>query len=268
MTSPSKSSINPYAYQLRYGWNAWPGEDTRFPPRPSSLQEIVDLWETDGLRPLEWVWTPEGIQILFSTVPGVAPVELAQRAKGRLQHLLRKNGTPATFSRKVSAASVGNAHEQGVDNYLQQQLQGADFADPRYRDALAELAFQTSDFSLCDPIFTHSGRYVYALHVVFVTAERWRMPLKTATIVQKAFLNMSESSTWKIGKLSMMPDHVHLAIRGDPQWNPQAIVEALREATCTAAGTRGFWMPGAYMGTFGPYGMGAIRAKVRNEDSP
>lgn len=265
MSREKQSPHVPYAYQLRYSWSAWPSGQERFPPKPNpqSLQGLEKAWEADGLRPLEWIWTPEGIQILFSALPSVNPVFLAQRAKGRLQQLLRKEGTPVNFSRKVSVASVGNPREKTVEKYLQAQLDGGDFADPGYRNALADLAYEASDFSLTEPTPTHSGRYVYALHVVLVTADRWRMPSETAGRVRQSLLNLSEASSWKMGKLAMMPDHLHLALRGDPLQSPQEMAEALREASSAAVGTKGFLMPGAYLGTFGPYGMAGIRAKIK-----
>jgi REP element-mobilizing transposase RayT len=149
-----------------------------------------------------------------------------------------------------------------VDRYLEQQLHHGDFADSRYRDALADLSY--TDFSIkpTEPIMTKSGRYLLAYHYVFVTAGRWRMPRKTAEVIQTAFRKVSLDSQWKIGKLAMMPDHVHLAIKGVPESSPQDIGLRIQDECSRAVGTHGFWMPNWYMGTFGRYGMGGVRAAV------
>ena len=103
----SSSPSSRYAYQLRFSWTGWPSGDARFPDALSSeaRADLEQAWETDGFRALEWEWRSERIRILFSTRPEVSPVVLCQRAKGRLQHRLRQQGDPVTFSRKVSCAS-------------------------------------------------------------------------------------------------------------------------------------------------------------------
>jgi REP element-mobilizing transposase RayT len=219
---------------------------------------LESLWEKDGLRPLEWEWAPERIRILFSTRPDVFPVFLCQRAKGRLQHALRQEGTPVSFSRKVACDSVGNPNEPSVDRYLRDQLDGGDFADPKYRETLATLAFTNPDVKATCPQETSSGRYVFALHVVLVTADRVRLPSEQARKVRGSLEGMGG-----IARAAMMPDHLHVAVKGDPGRSPSEIVEEIREQTGRGVGTLGLWMSTSYVGTFGSYGMAAIRKRVR-----
>jgi REP element-mobilizing transposase RayT len=262
MHSPPSS---PHAYQLRFSWTAWPSGSSHFPEsRPASASdELSAAWESDGVRALEWEWTPERVRILFSTRPDVSPGFLCQRAKGRLQHALRKEGDPVEFSRKVSCGSVGNPREQAVDTYLARQLEGGSFADPKYRETLARLAYTNPDVDVTSVWETNRGRYVYALHLVLVTAERVRLPSVEMEKISGALKGERVAEGFEIGRVALMPDHIHLAVRGSPERSPLEIVEAVRDVTGRAVGTLGVWMPTSYMGTFGKYGMAAVRKGVR-----
>ncbi len=253
------------AYQLRYTWTAWPKENFSVESLPTHPlpQDLIGAWESDGLRPLEWHIDTNQLQILFSARPDITPKFLAARAKGRLQHVFRQQNLPCAFQRNFSLQSVGAPNASDINTYLQNQLQHGEFADPRYRDLLSGLAFTNPSVSLKAPIPSKSGRYILGYHFVFVVADRWRMPEKTASLIQKALVATSRKSAWKIAKLSLMPDHVHIAIRGEIDTSPLDISGQIREETSRAVGIFGFWMPTGYIGTFGHYGMGAIRKHSR-----
>lgn len=265
MNVSANSCRRPYAYQLRYAWSAWTREACPVDLLDTApfQAKLATAWEADGFRPLEWNATPGQIQILFSARPDLRPELLATRAKGRLQHALRQEQRTSAFRRHFGLVSVGAPNSDDVDAYLRDQLQHGEFADPRYRDALAELAYTDPDVHLQAPLPSKSGRYVLAFHYVFVVADRWRMPQSTAVRIRNGFLKASSGAEWKIAKLSMMPDHVHVAVRGAINRSPLEIGEEMREATCAEAGTHGFWMSTGYVGSFGSYGMGAVRAKRR-----
>jgi len=250
-----------HAYQLRYTWTAWPTKGTKLPESlsPPHLPALLAAWEGDGMRPLDIKWGADCIRILFSCKPDVAPVFLTQRAKGRLQHAWRSAGVSVDFSRKVSCASVGDANDEGVSRYIESQFQERHFADPRYREKLRELSEILPGIRLTEPLATRSGLYVYALHLVFVTANRWRMPPEKAVLLRESFRAAGNSRYYSAGRFAIMPDHVHLAVRGDPGASPLEIAMAIREETCGRLGMTAFWMPSGYLGTFGPYGMGGIK---------
>ncbi len=228
------------------------------------VEACESAWQRDGIRALEWSVMGDQIQVLFSTRPEVRPDVLAARAKGRLQHVLRGEEVTDSFKRNFCLQTVGGAKSADVDRYLREQLQHGDFADPRYREGLASLAYSDPGLVWDEEQQTGSGRYVLAFHLVFVTTGRWRMPWETAVKVQRALMNAAVDSVWRLAKLSMMPDHVHLAVKGGVSKSPVEIGEEIREVTSKAVGTAGFWMPTWYMGSFGKYGMGAVRAHPRD----
>lgn len=258
----------PHAYQLRYAWTCWTSRESSFPtPLPEQIIEsLPSLWETDALHPLEWEASRGQLQILFSARPEMAPAWIAQRAKGRLQHAFRTAGLPLELQRNFRLASVGAPRTAEVDSYLRSQLQHGDFADPRYRDALKHLSFDIPDAGLTSPIRSAHAEYVLAYHLVLVTADRWRMPSETAAKIASALRACAADRGGNIVKASLMPDHVHLAVKGQPAASPGDLLENIRRVSGNAVGTQGFWMPSGYLGTFGPYGMGAIRRRVRGRE--
>ena len=100
------------AFHLRYTWTGWPTDGTLFPKQPDELffQELDKAWATDCLKRILTQWSADQIQLAFSTTPSVSPTLFVARAKGRLQHALRLDGTPVKFSRKVSFRSIGDNH--------------------------------------------------------------------------------------------------------------------------------------------------------------
>ncbi len=251
---------SPNAFLLRYGWSAWPSSGTlpTLPP-PPFLQELGEAWNQDGIHLLEHRWQADTVQLLFSGAPDVAPVDLARVAKGRLQHALRKAGHPTDFSRKVAVRALGENTRETVETYVSGQLEHADLADPRYRDALKRHAVLNPDVKLDEPFSTNSGQYWYNLHVVLVTNSRWRMGENEARMLAQGCRAAAAEGGYGLAKMAVMPDHAHLAVRGHPEHSPNRIAQAFQATTAKAIGMMGFWKETFYVGTFGEYGMGAVR---------
>src|SRR5262245_8453197 len=106
------------AYQLRYGWTGWPSKGSfRADLLARVLPDIAPEWERDGLRVLETSLASEQLQLTLSTLPQVAPVTLAGRIKGRIQHHCRRRGHPIDFSRKLAVRSLGDPTRVQVEAY-------------------------------------------------------------------------------------------------------------------------------------------------------
>ena len=91
------------AYQLDwvYGlfWRKPPGELEWF-------EELRQLTEPDGIRLLQHTFEePNVSKLLVSTKPEVSPLKIAQRVKGRLQHLIRER-LPDAFKRNCADDSI------------------------------------------------------------------------------------------------------------------------------------------------------------------
>ena len=239
-----------HAFHLRYGWTAWPADGGAFPDAPDMP---VAAWKADGLRLLEQKTSREEIQLIVSAGPDIAPTDIARLLKGRLQHAFRSAGTPAVFSRKICLRAIGENTRTDVETYVRDQLIHAELADPRYRAALQAHAFVQKNVNLAEPSETNSGRYWYNLHVVLVTENRYQMSSETAGIIANA------CRVPGVAKCSVMPDHVHLAVKASPEQSPRAVAEFFQVTTAKAVRMLGLWKDTFYVGTFGEYGMRAVR---------
>lgn len=249
----------PLIHHLVYSWAGWPSAGT-FPPKPPSpfWARLSAAWQTDGVHLRSCAWSPEQIQLTFQAEPAVAPVFLATRVKGRLQHALRQEGAPVAFSRKVAVRALGDNRSPAVEAYLRNQTVRAELMDERYRATLRAAGFEDPGVELSAPTPTRSGRYWFNLHCVAVTAGRFR-------IGKEDFLDKVRSGVFawagetgcRLKAFAPMPDHVHVAARGDPERSPLELAEALwshlnRAAGCCLMGEN------VYAGTFSEYGTGAI----------
>lgn len=252
------------AFSLYYDWTGWPTAGTSLPSQTVAVvHEIAQLWESDGLHLLKPHATPDMAQILFSVTPQVSPTFLCQRVKGRLQHALCKCGTPADFSRKVSFRSLGENTSDVVENYIRGQVGKADFADPRFRETMRRFTVVSDKVRLTDPSESNSGRYWYNLHLVLVVAARYRItdPQQLGRFRDEAF-TMAEDAGHRIAALSVMPDHVHIALRGNIERSPEGIALEFQNGLARAAGCR-VWQDGFYVGTFSEYDLDVIRRIAR-----
>mgnify|MGYP001571649667 CR=1 FL=1 len=268
MTSPPGNALYTghnvrAAHVLRYDWTGWPTDGTAFPPQAAAaIQAAAPLWEQDGLHLLTPLVAPGKVQLLFSVTPHVSPTFFCMRAKGRLQYALRQAGAPVKFSRKVSFRSLGENTDEAVGNYIRGQVGKADLADPRFREIMRQFTLKNDDVRLAEPSESNSGRYWYNLHVVLVVADRFRItnPERLGRI-RDAALAVAAEGGHRIAALSVMPDHVHMALRGNIERSPAEIAMAFQNGLARAAGCR-VWQDGFYAGTFSEYDLDVIRRIV------
>jgi len=257
------STLRPPAYHLRYTGSGWPSTGL-FPhlPPPSFWEPLQTAWEADGLRMLERKWSPDLIQFTFSVRPQISPVIFTARVKGRLQHALRKAESPTEFSRKVAFRSIGANHRAEVENYIQAQVDKEQFVDPRFTELVKQFTVAVPAVDLAAPTATNSGRYWYNLHLVLIVQGRYR-------IADPDFLRTTHDWSFKIAtkkghtisRLAVMPDHLHIAMRGNIAHSPEEIALGFLNNLAFALGQRAHWEPCYYAGTFGEYDMGARRKK-------
>jgi REP element-mobilizing transposase RayT len=228
------------------------------------LEEIKPLWEKDGLRLLEHRWFGERVQLAFSTRPDVAPVLLAARAKGRLQYALRHAMADFPgFSRKVALRSVGDNTRQEVEAYIGRQVSKEHFVDPRFEEFMKQFTVQ-AEADLSQPRESSHGRYWYNLHLVLVAAERYRVVDRNRlTILRDGCRQIARKKHYQIASESVMPDHIHLALRGNIEHSPREVALAFQNNLAYLLGQVRFWNESFYVGTFSEYDMGAIRSGAR-----
>lgn len=251
------------AFQLRYAWTGWPS-GRAFASTPCEvLSTIKKDWEHDGLRLLESRWTISEVQLLFSARPHVLPVLLATRAKGRLDHALRTASLPVEFSRKGAVRSVGDNTRAEVEAYIERQVGKEHFVDPRFEHAMREFTVVNRSVDLSAPAASARGRYWYNVHLVLVVKERFRIvDLECLATIRDSCFRIADKKGYAISRLSVMPDHLHMALRGDHEQSPNEIVYAFQNNLAHALGQRHLWEDTFYVGTFGEYDMDAVRRRV------
>jgi len=249
----------PLIHHLFYSWAGWPTEGT-FPPEPptSFFEPLTAAWKMDGLTLRSCAWKPEQIQMTFQSEPSVAPVFLAARVKGRLQHALRQAGQPCRFSRKVAVRALGDNCSPAVETYLRKQAVRAELVDERYRATLKEAGFEERGVDLSEPSETNSGRYWFNLHLVTVTADRFRIGKEDFLAkVRSGIFAWAGETGCRLKAFSPMPNHVHIAARGNQERSPLELAEALWKSLNRAAGCC-LMGENVYAGTFSEYGVGAV----------
>jgi REP element-mobilizing transposase RayT len=241
-------------HRLHYSWTGWPS-GKRFSSAPLELiNETSALWRKDGLEVIESSWSPEQVRIFFAASPQVSPVLVASRAKGRLDHALRTAGLSIPLSRKVSVRALGENTRRDVEAYIERQVEREQFADPRFEQALQDLLFVDEKLDLSQPAASSHGRYWYNLHLVLVTEGRSRIhDVKRLRDVRDATLRIAAKKEHAISRLSVMPDHLHAALRPQITDSPLEVAHAYLNNLAYMLDSGRIWQDGYYLGTFGEY---------------
>jgi REP element-mobilizing transposase RayT len=249
---------------LRYTWCGWLSSGDVNALSDDNWNALDSAWETDGFHRLERKFVDDKILLTFSTRPNVTPVLLAARAKGRLEHALRNShDTSVAFSRKVAVRSIGENTTDDVEKYIHSQVRTEEFDDPRFAELLQRFTVEDSSVDLSVPSESRSGRYWYNLHIVLVTDGRWRIVDEASLrTIRDGSLRIAAKKGYAVSALSVMPDHLHLALRGAIDDSPADIALAFQNNLAYMLRKGAIWRPGFYVGTFGEYNMNAVRQAV------
>jgi REP element-mobilizing transposase RayT len=248
------------AHKLMLDWNGWVSEGTSY---PSATNEIIgqtaSAWIADGFKLNESRVHDNTAQLLFSVTPDVSPVLFSTRVKGRLQHAMRLAGEDVKFSRKVSVRCLGENTRGDVESYLSTQVPRGDFADERFRKRMEKYTVVKEDVNLAEPLASVRGRYWYNLHIVLVVAGRVRFAddALLSRLRDESFV-IGDGNGYGVKSVSIMPDHVHIAVRGNIEHSPKEIGLAFQNHLAGVVGCKA-WQDGFYVGTFSEYEAGIIR---------
>ncbi len=125
------------------------------------------------------------------------------------------------------------------------------------------------EVDLKQPSESLHGRYWYNLHVVLVAAKRDRITdRKNLATIRDGCFRIAAKKGHAIARLALVPDHLHLALRGNIEQSPQEIALGFQNNVAYLLGQVRIWDDGFYTGTFSEYDFGAIRAAIRREPRP
>ena len=248
-----------HAFFLRYGWTGWPSK-TSFGERPpkSFFDALRKSWKDDDIHLRDVRWSPELLRFRASVSPRVSPVHFTARMKGRLEHALRKGGYPCSFSRKTAMRTIGKNRRFTVENYVGNQVEREGFVDSNFRDRLEEFTISNDNVDLSTPVESAHGRYWYNLHIVL----NYRGDLRVIseqrlTTIREWCFRIADCRGYRLSSLSLMPDHVHLAIGGAIDDSPGEMAAAFMNNLAYAMGQKAIWQPSFYVGSFSEYDIGA-----------
>lgn len=247
--------VNP-AYHLRYLWTGWPAGGS-FATCPTPLLDTLeDDFQKDGVRLIEHRWTAELIQLTLSTSPTVSPALLAQHVKGRLDHAIRAANLTLPFSRKLDVRSLGENRRVDVEKYIREQVSRERFVDTGCEQRLKSYTVVNSNVDLIAPTASARGRYWYNLHVVLLAADQQRI----TTVAQLCLLRdavdaVAAMNGHAISSLALMPDYLHVELRGNIAHSPAEIGRCFQNNLAHAVGSHRVWADEFYVGSFGEYDM-------------
>jgi len=244
------------AYQLDWVYSLF----WRKPPGELEwLEELKKLTEQDGIRLLQHTFEePNVSKLLVSTKPEVSPLKIAQRIKGRLQHLIRER-LPDAFRRNYAIRSVGSTKRENLERYLQSQLRHHPMADARIVERFEKYQINNADVDLSQPSETAHARYWYNLHVAFVNEERWRdvRESRLATVRDMVVKASAAKAHW-LSRGAIVADHVHLIMRCGLSESPQEVALSYMNNVAYALGMKPDLQFSYFVGTFGEYDLGVI----------
>ena len=245
------------AFQLNWSyalfWRATAIDDSQW---KEALNESLS---TDGIRILMCQQRQANVtQLLVSTPPNVAPQFLAQRVKGRLQHLIRKK-MPGAFRRNYSLSTVGSTKRGKLESYVAQQIEHHRYADPRFRALLRRFQIVRADADLSQRQATSHALYTFNLHVVLEvqpgaaandepTLQAWR----------DMILRASQAKGRLLTRASVLPDHIHLLVGCQLDESPEQVALGYLNNLAYACGMKPVFRYSYYVGSFGEYDLGAI----------
>jgi len=117
--------------------------------------------------------------------------------------------------------------------------------------------------ALNQPSESNSGRYWYNLHVVLVVTDRARIRNEADFAkLDRALVATATKHDYQLAARAWMPDHVHMALRGNIAESPEEIALAFMNNTAFAMGQNAIWQHGFYAGTFSEYDVRALRGRV------
>ncbi len=251
-------------HNLHYGWTGWTNEACFPASSDAVVKQCAPLWFDDGLQLESCKIQQNEIQCLFKAIPQVSPVFCCARVKGRLQHAFRKNSSPIDFSRKIGFRSLGDNTREIVQKYIAGQAVKSDYIDPRFKEWLEKFNSKFERVNIAEPEQPSHGCYWYALHIVIVVKDR-RFPMTLSHTFEKVrftAIYISNEISCELAEISVMPDHIHMALRGNINLSPQDIALSFLNGLAYAMGSNACWSEEAYVGSFSEYAVSRISRSI------
>jgi REP element-mobilizing transposase RayT len=201
---------------------------------------------------------PNVSKFLISTQPQVPPLWIAQRVKGRLQHLLRGR-VSKPFRRNYSLRSIGSTRREKLDQYLSTQLDHHTVADARLNERLRTYQVHCPEVDLSRPRSNNYAQYWYNLHIVlsYVQGDHELRHDKLQGI-HEMISRVSEAKSHLLSRTAIVPDHIHLLVGCRLEEAPQDTVLSYMNNLAYVYAMKAVFRYSYFVGTFSEYDLGVI----------
>jgi len=101
---------------------------------------------------------------------------------------------------------------------------------------------------------------------VLAVSARYRIgETATLALIRDMTLRICVKKGYAASTVAVLPDHLHLAIRGAVAHAPEEIALSFLNNLAYVLDRRRWWQAGYYVGTFGEYSMAAVRTSKEGE---
>ena len=244
------------------------------------FQEIGSLFD---LPVLEAKASDSEVLLTASLSPEEPVSACVSKLKGKTSKLLREtlgmDSCSKLLSRSYFACGVGRNTRKAVEDYLAKQAEhhGYDVSDssPVFT---REMQVDEETEARLQP---KHARAVLNFHITLATQKRMILFHRAmAAALSDRWIELASGEDWFIRKVSLLPDHVHLALRLHPAVSPAEIVTRLMNSSqeflfqefrdeVLSRRMSQIWNPGAYIGSYGDITSQAVLKYIRDwEESP
>ncbi|MBX3416472.1 MAG: IS200/IS605 family transposase [Pirellulaceae bacterium] len=250
--------------------------------RQFDKQTLKELLDPYGIHLLEFTSTEIEIRVLGSLTVSDSASSAASKVKGRLSKWIsNKSGGSAEekhqwLGRGYVATTTGKSTSEEVAAYLEHQGKHHGY-DPLQ----SPVYVQTYNHTESDDRLLATDHAVTRLRYHFVFATEWRRSVfsaDSAAMVADRWRAMQTEIKGVIHKVSILPDHVHLAVNLHPTVLPASVVVALMNAAqelmiekfdmaLIRARVNRLWQASAYVGSFGDLRSAAIASYIKRWES-
>lgn len=252
-------------HNIFYSWHGFLSEMAQFPPGTEKIvEQCIPLWKNDGFELLHFTNKRNVLQILCKVEPGISPEKFAQKIKGRLVYAFRQSSIYLKFSRALGFRSLGFNTSTIVKNYINGQVDKEDLADSRYKVILKQFTCSDRSTELINPHNNKRSIYWYNLHLVIVIAERSNPITKDEVFekIKRLIPAVAKKHQYKIADFSVMPDHIHIAMQGNPEESPYEIGLSFMNNLAYMMKMKYFWRDEFYIGTFSEYTVDSVNKNL------
>jgi putative transposase len=245
-----------------------------------TLEKLLDPY---GIHLLEFTGTETESRALVSLTVSDSASSAASKVKGRISKWISNSfGGSAEekhqwLGRGYFAPTTGKSTAEEVAAYLERQSEHHGY------DSLPQspVYVRTYDRSESDDRLLATDHALTRLRYHIVLATEWRRSIfseESAAMVADRWRAMQTEIKGVIHKVSILPDHVHLAVDLHPTVLPASVVVALMNAAqelmiekfdmaLIRARVNRLWQASAYVGSFGDLRSAAIASYIKRWES-